>query len=314
MATGQVVGAGGKKLSLMTVVRGTIAALPRLEFRVSGSVDTGFAFVDRMASVPLVQWSKPALIAGAFGAAFVVASGVFFVETLSQTPPPVRPSIVTETTGRAPPPTIQEPIQEPAAAQPAPAEAEASADCQTQTWPHIARPCLSNEQGSRGVRMITTDKLTEPAISVIEKPPANVIHQMARPSVTLQRPSLFAANAATPPPLTGAALSAIAFAGRFDGVPETEKFRTAAAPAVVSPPQSAAKPEKPEVQKSAVKKQASKQKTKRHVARASDRQKRKPVAVTSRTDSTASNSFSSAPSGFPSGGPFGGLFGSRPNQ
>ena len=170
-----------------------------------------------MSGVPLVQWSKPALVAGAFGAAFVVASGAFFVETLFQTPP-VSPPIVAETTGRAAPQIAQEP----AAAQP-----DGSADCQTQTWPHIARPCLSSEQETRGVRMITTDKLTGPAISVIEKPPANVIHPMLPPPASRQRAPLFAANAA--PTLSGPALNAIAFTGRFEGTPATEKFETAAA-------------------------------------------------------------------------------------
>jgi hypothetical protein len=267
--------------------------------------------VDRIANLPLVQWSKPAIIAGAFGAAFVVASGAFFVETLFQTPLPVYSPIVAETTGRAP----LQATQEPAAIQPAPAEAAGSADCQTQTWPHIARPCLSNEQGVRGVRMITTDKLTEPAISVIEKPPANVIHQMAPPPAAPQRSSLFAANAATPL-LSGSALNAIAFAGRFDGSPATEKFELAAAPAVAPPPQAAAKSEKPVAEKPVVKKQT-KQKSKRQIARANDKQKRKPVAVTSRDDNAnAANrsSFSSTQSGFLGGGPFGALFGSKANQ
>lgn len=267
--------------------------------------------MDRIASDPLARWSLPAIIAGAFGAAFVVASGAFFVEMLFQTSPSAYVPIAVETTGGAP---AQDKL-EPTTAQPKPAETAVSADCQTQTWPHIARPCLSNEQqGTRGVRMITTDKLAEPAISVIEKPPANVIHQMAPSPASRPRPSLFTANAATPP-LSGAALSAIAFAGRFDGVPATEKFEMAAAPATASPQESVAKPEKPEVQKSAIKKHASKhkQKGRHHVTRTSDRQRSKSVAVPGGTDSTASSFSSSTPSGFPSG-PFGGLFGNRPSQ
>jgi len=251
--------------------------------------------VDRMVGVPLVQWSKPALVAGAFGAAFVVASGAFFVETLSQMPP-VSPAIVAETTGRAAPQIAQDP----AAAQPM-----APADCQTQTWPHIARPCLSSEQETRGVRMITTDKLTEPAISVIEKPPANVIHPMPPPPAFRQRAPQFAANAV--PPLSGPALNAIAFTGRFEGTPATEKFETAAA---AQPAPNEAKPEKPVAQKSAARKPV-KQKTKRQIARLNDKPKSKPVAVTSRDDSASAanrSSFSGTQSGLFSGGPFGALF------
>ena len=251
-----------------------------------------------MAGVPLVQWSKPALVAGAFGAAFVVASAAFFVETLFQTPPP-SPSIAAETTGRAAPPIAQI-AQEPVGAQPV-----GSADCQTQTWPHIARPCLSSEQETRGVRMITTDKLTEPAISVIEKPPVNVIHPMPPPPVSRPRAPLFAANAT--PPLSGPALNAIAFTGRFEGTPATEKFETAAA---ARPAPNEAKPEKPVAQKSVARKPV-KQKTKRQIARLNDKPKSKPVAVTSRDDSasvTNRSSFSGTQSGLFSGGPFGALF------
>ena len=254
--------------------------------------------MDRMAGVPLVQWSKPALVAGAFGAAFVVASGAFFVEMLLQTPP-ASPPIVAETTGRAAP-QIAQIAQEPADAQPV-----GPADCQTQTWPHIARPCLSSEQETRGVRMITTDKLTEPAISVIEKPPANVIHPMPPPPAPRQRAPLFAANAT--PPLSGPALNAIAFTGRFEGTPATEKFETAAA---AQPAQREAKPEKPVAQKSAARKSV-KQKSKRQIARLNDKQKNKPAAVTSRDDSASAanrSSFSSTQNGLFSGGPFGGLF------
>jgi len=251
-----------------------------------------------MAGVPLVQWSKPALVAGAFGAAFVVASAAFFVETLFQTPPP-SPSIVAETTGRAAPPIAQI-AQEPVGAQPV-----GSADCQTQTWPHIARPCLSSEQETRGVRMITTDKLTEPAISVIEKPPANVIHPMPPPPASRPRAPLFAANAT--PPLSGPALNAIAFTGRFEGTPATEKFETAAA---ARPAPNEAKPEKPVAQKSVARKPV-KQKTKRQIARLNDKPKSKPVAVTSRDDSASAtnrSSFSGTQNGLFSGGPFGALF------
>ena len=251
-----------------------------------------------MAGVPLVQWSKPALVAGAFGAAFVIASAAFFVETLFQTPPP-SPSIVAETTGRAAPPIAQI-AQEPVGAQPV-----GSADCQTQTWPHIARPCLSSEQETRGVRMITTDKLTEPAISVIEKPPANVIHPMPPPPASRPRAPLFVANANSP--LSGPALNAIAFTGRFEGTPATEKFETAAA---ARPAPNEAKPEKPVAQKSVARKPV-KQKTKRQIARLNDKPKSKPVAVTSRDDSASAanrSSFSGTQSGLFSGGPFGALF------
>jgi len=275
--------------------------LRRLMFRVGGSNRYGIEFVDRKAGVPLVQWSKPALVAGAFGAAFVVASGVFFVETLLQTPP-ASPPMVAETTGRAAPQLAQI-AQEPAAIQPAD-----PADCQTQTWPHIARPCLSSEQETRGVRMITTDKLTEPAISVIEKPPANVIHPMPPPP----RAPLFAANAT--PPLSGPALNAIAFTGRFEGTPATEKFETAAAarpaPNEAKPEPNEAKPEKPVAQKSVARKPV-KQKTKRQIARLNDKPKSKPVAVTSRDDSASAtnrSSFSGTQNGLFSGGPFGALF------
>ncbi len=260
--------------------------------------------VDRIAGVPLAQWSLPAIIAGAFGAAFVVASGAFFVETLFQTPPPAYVPIAVETTGGAP--ARDKP--EPAAAQPKPAEMAASADCQTQTWPHIARPCLSNEQqGTRGVRMITTDKLAEPAISVIEKPPANVIHQMAPPPATRQRASLFAVSTAAPL-LSGPALSAIAFAGRFEGTPATEKFELAAAPAAApQPEQDEAKAEKPIVQKKVAANKPVKQKRRHQLAHA--KSKSRSVAATSRPDNAASSSFSSTQSGFPSRGPFGALFG-----
>ena len=267
-------------------------------FRVGGSNRYGIEFVDRKAGVPLVQWSKPALVAGAFGAAFVVASGAFFVETLLQTPP-ASPPIVAETTGRSAPQLAQI-AQAPAAIQPAD-----PADCQTQTWPHIARPCLSSEQETRGVRMITTDKLTEPAISVIEKPPANVIHPMPPPPAPRQRAPQFAANAV--PPLSGAALNAIAFTGRFEGTSATEKFETAVA---AQPAQSEAKPEKPTIQKSAAKKPV-KQKAKRQIARLNDKPKSKPAAVTSRDDSASAanrSSFSSTQNGLFSGGPFGALF------
>jgi hypothetical protein len=251
------------------------------------------------------------LIAGAFGAAFVVASGAFFVEALFQAPSSGYPPIaLAETTGKAPA------HLRPAAAVPARSEAASPTDCQTQTWPHIARPCLPNEQGSRGVRMITTDKLTEPAISVIEKPPANMIHPMPPPPASPHRSSMVAVNAA-PPPLSGAALSALAFAGRFQGLPETDKFELASTPAVASQPgEGEAKSVNPAAQKSAVKKQVkqAKQKNKRQVARLNGKQSNRPAAVTNRADNTASSSFSSAPGGFPNGGPFGGLFGSRANQ
>jgi hypothetical protein len=115
----------------------------------------------------------------------------------------------TETTGSAPAQDNARTEETQAAASaPAPVDTVDAANCREQTWPYIARPCLANEKGApnekgeRGVRVISTDKLADPVINVVETPPNAVINRKAAPP-----------KAAPPePPKTQAAASAPATA------------------------------------------------------------------------------------------------------
>ncbi len=94
----------------------------------------------------------------------------------------------------------------------------AAADCQEQTWPYIARPCLANETGQpgkRGVRVISTDKLADPVIGVVEAPPAAVTNRFERNAAAQQQlpppPAMVAAPAtpaAKPEPVVAAKVEA----------------------------------------------------------------------------------------------------------
>jgi hypothetical protein len=85
------------------------------------------------------------------------------------------------------------------------AESSGAADCQEQTWPYIARPCLANEAPQRGVRVISTDKVADPVIKSVESPPAVVINRASPPPIETSPPAAVAtAPVASPAPTANA--------------------------------------------------------------------------------------------------------------
>jgi hypothetical protein len=105
-------------------------------------------------------------------------------------------------------------------------EKSAAADCQEQTWPYIARPCLAGEVPQRGVRVISTDRLADPVISAVEQPPEAVV------------------NRATPAPVPAPKVAATPPEQKFEPAKpiETAKPAEAAKPIEVAKPSEAAKP------------------------------------------------------------------------
>jgi hypothetical protein len=108
----------------------------------------------------------------------------------------------------------------------------AASDCQEQTWPYIARPCLANEVPQRGVRVISTDKVADPVINRVEAPPEVVVNRAA-PSAPAAQPAAptppAAAVAAAPPPAPAPAKPVEVAA------PTTQPAQTPATANVVAP-------------------------------------------------------------------------------
>jgi len=138
-------------------------------------------------------WAKLGLTAASI-AAIGAVGGAFYLGTVLSNAPLERKSVAaTETTGSAPAQVNAPKETQAAASESAPVEAADAANCREQTWPYIARPCLANakslanekgganEKGERGVRVISTDKLADPVIGMVETPPDAVINRKTAP-------------------------------------------------------------------------------------------------------------------------------------
>jgi hypothetical protein len=206
-------------------------------------------------------WTKLALMTASI-AAIGAVFGAFYLGTVFSNAPLETKSVATaETTGSA---SAQdnprkEETQTTATAS-APVEASNAANCREQTWPYIARPCLANEKGGRGVRVISTDKLADPVISVVETPPDAVINRKAAPAEPPKGQAAAPAPAAVPAPAaannsasaevtplkSGAALGAVAISPAALPPAQTPEPVAAASPPPAEPPvQPAATPATP---------------------------------------------------------------------
>ena len=195
-------------------------------------------------------WAKLGLTAASIAAIGAVGGAFYLGTVFSNAPLETKSVAATETTGsaRASGNAPKEETQA-AASEPAPVEAADAANCRAQTWPYIARPCLANdkslanEKGERGVRVISTDKLADPVINVLETPPDAVINRKTAP----QEPSKTQAAASAPaaannsasaeaPSLkSGASLGAIAISPAAAPT-QTPEPVVAAAPLPTEPP------------------------------------------------------------------------------
>ena len=214
-------------------------------------------------------WAKLGLTAASIAAIGAVGGAFYLGTVFSNAPLETKSVAATETTGsaRASGNAPKEETQA-AASEPAPVEAADAANCRAQTWPYIARPCLANdkslanEKGERGVRVISTDKLADPVINVLETPPDAVINRKTAP----QEPSKTQAAASAPaaannsasaeaPSLkSGASLGAIAISPAAAPTQTPEPVVAASTPPAEPPAQpvvAPATPQQPAVQATA---------------------------------------------------------------
>lgn len=190
-------------------------------------------------------WTKLALMTASVAAIGAVFGAFYLGTVFSNAPREAKPVAAAETTGSA---STQKEEAQIAASEPAPVETADAANCREQTWPYIARPCLANEKplasakSGRGVRVISTDKLSDPVIGVVEAPPDAVINRAAASLETKKaQPAPPAAAAAKNPaqatPLkSGAALGALAFDPGVMAPPAPEPVVAASPPQPVAAP------------------------------------------------------------------------------
>lgn len=209
-------------------------------------------------------WAKLGLTAASI-AAIGAVGGAFYLGTVFSNAPLERKSVAaTETTGSAPAQVNAPKETQAAASESAPVEAADAANCREQTWPYIARPCLANakslanekgganEKGERGVRVISTDKLADPVINVVETPPDAVINRKTVQDKTAQEPPKAQAAVSAPaipniPASEAPSLNSGASLGAVATAPAVAAPVQAAEPAIASAPQSAEPPAQPVV-------------------------------------------------------------------
>jgi hypothetical protein len=148
------------------------------------------------------MWGKLALTTGTSAAAIVAVCGAFYLGTVfssATTEPKAVASAAPETTGSAPsvPEYKASADAEPSA--PKSTEQSEAADCQSQTWPYIARPCVSNDESKRGVRVIATDKLADPVVSMLQAPPEVVTNRRVSKPAAQDKTSVASSGFATAP-------------------------------------------------------------------------------------------------------------------
>ena len=216
-------------------------------------------------------WAKLSLTAASVAAIGAVCGAFYLGTVFSNVPLETKSVAATETTGSAlvPDNAPREETQA-AANEPAPVAAADAANCREQTWPYIARPCLANskdlasekglanEKGERGVRVISTDKLADPAISAVETPPDAVINRKtAQPPKTQAAASAPAAannpaSAEAPSLKSGASLGAVAISPAAAAPVQTPEPVVATSTSPVEPPAqpvvAPAPPQQPAVQ------------------------------------------------------------------
>jgi hypothetical protein len=154
----------------------------------------GFAEFARRNPVALV--GSGAIIGGALVAVLIINA-----DGRGSTPQPTQTATIVETTGRAAP-------AEPSGRNDSKsADASTTADCGEQTWPYIARPCLANDAASkRGVRVISTDRLSDPVIGTIQAPPEAVANRrVAADDAQRELPPMIQPIARSEPPTASAA-------------------------------------------------------------------------------------------------------------
>ena len=163
-------------------------------------------------------WAKLGLTAASIAAIGAVGGAFYLGTVFSNAPLETKPVAATETTGSA---SAQDNARteekQTAASAPASVDTADAANCREQTWPYIARPCLANakdladekrlakEKGERGVRVISTDKLADPVIGMVETPPDAMINRKTAP----QEPAKTQAAASAPAANNAAAADAL---------------------------------------------------------------------------------------------------------
>jgi hypothetical protein len=205
---------------------------------------------DTIVSTPstVSLWTKLGLSAASVAAVGAVF-GAFYLGTVFSNAPRETNSVATaETTGSASPQDHTQ-KQEMQTASAASAETSDAANCREQTWPYIARPCLANEKDERGVRVISTDKLADPVIGMVEAPPDAMIGRKAAPPKAQAAPAPAAANtsAGVAALKSGAALGAITISPAAAAPSQTpeqppEPSVAASPPPIESPPPPAEAP------------------------------------------------------------------------
>lgn len=178
-------------------------------------------------------WTKLALMTASVAVVGAVFGAFYLGTVFSNSPRETKSVAAVETTGSAP---AQKEEGKTAASESTVVEAADAANCREQTWPYIARPCLANEKSGRGVRVISTDKVAEPVIGVIEAPPDAVINRKVAPPEVQKTQATFANDSAHVMSLkSGAALGALAF-------DPSVMTPSASEPVVAAPPQEPAAP------------------------------------------------------------------------
>jgi hypothetical protein len=207
-------------------------------------------------------WAKLGLMAASVAAIGAVC-GAFYLGTVFSSPPIETKSVAaTETTGSAPAKdNVPKQETQAAASEPAPVEAADAANCREQTWPYIARPCLAHEKAlanaksERGVRVISTDKLADPVVGMVETPPDVVINRKTAPpeppktqaAAPVPAAANSSASAEAPSLKSGASLGAVAISPAAAAPAQTpEPVVAASTPPAEPPAQSVVAPATPQ--------------------------------------------------------------------
>lgn len=200
-------------------------------------------------------WAKLGLTAASIAAIGAVGGAFYLGTVFSNAPLETKSVAATETTGSAPAKDNARTDEKQAAASaPASADTADAANCREQTWPYIARPCLANEKGARGVRVISTDKLADPVINVVETPPDAVINRKTAPqeppktqAASAPAAANNAASAEAPSLKSGASLGAVAIAPAAAApAPTPEPVVAASTPPAEPPAQPVVAPATPQ--------------------------------------------------------------------